>query len=170
MTREETAQANGTVLRGRQILFLLYESFKANMHIALVFSVTDLAKPQYPGDAYMHELRFRGDLATGSMPETLGGNTLVTILLQKLESSRDPSEDSQHYFRCSDDHPDHSYRFVKSCLDRCIARRQQAKNRADQMAVFSRTPQTNKARAATPALDNDVTPWLACGDCSRGVG
>ena len=51
MAKEEMAQANSTVLRGRQTAILLYESFKTNMHMALVYSVTDLATLQCPGDA-----------------------------------------------------------------------------------------------------------------------
>ena len=70
MVREEIAQSRNTVLRGRQALVLLYESFKTNTHMALIYSVTDLAKLQYPGDQHMHEFRSKWGLITGSLSDT----------------------------------------------------------------------------------------------------
>ena len=52
--REEMAQTHCTVLRGRQTLLLLYKSSKTNTSMALVYSVTSLAKLQHPGDACPH--------------------------------------------------------------------------------------------------------------------
>ena len=76
--KEELAQANHTVLCGRQILFRIYEFFQ-NTLMALVHSVTDLTKHQYPGGARVREFRHRWGLIAGSMPDTLGDPTLATI-------------------------------------------------------------------------------------------
>ena len=42
MVHEERAQSRNTILTGRQILHLLYESFQTNVHMTLIHNITDL--------------------------------------------------------------------------------------------------------------------------------
>ena len=42
MVSEERAQAHNTILTGRQILYMLYESFQTNVHRALIYSIMEL--------------------------------------------------------------------------------------------------------------------------------
>ena len=64
MVNEEREQARNTILTGRHILFMLYESFQTNVHMTLIHSVTDLNVITYPGDKRLHEFRVRWNLAT----------------------------------------------------------------------------------------------------------
>ena len=59
MVHEERTQSRNTILTGRQILHLLYESFQTNVHTALIDNITDLNITTYPGDKHLHEFRGR---------------------------------------------------------------------------------------------------------------
>ena len=66
---------------------MINEFFKTNVHMALVYNVTDLTSLKYPGDKNMHTLRHQWGMILASMADNLGDKTLATIFLQKLEHS-----------------------------------------------------------------------------------
>jgi hypothetical protein len=118
LVREERAPEAGAMLRGRQILFLMYDYFKTNVHMALIYSVTDLAKLTYPGGKNMHSFRHRWGLTTASMSDKLNHDTLASILLQRIESSNGLRGGIAYYHRRHEGHSDKTYAFLKQCMDR----------------------------------------------------
>ena len=170
LVKEEQAQAAGTILRGRQILFLMYESFKTNTHMALLYNVTDLSALKYPGDSQLHHFRHQWDLITESMTDSIGQDTLATVLLTKIDTSNELRDDIAYYHRCPTGHADHSYRFLKESIDRCIDRKQQKKNRADQAAGFSRLLNHDSRQTATPVAPAMPTTGRGQGQKGRGHG
>ena len=70
----------------------MYESFKTNTHMALLYNVTDLSALKYPGDSQLHHFRHQWDLITQSMTDTVGQDTLATVLLTKIENSNELRE------------------------------------------------------------------------------
>ena len=51
--------------------------------MALIYSVTDLAKLAYPGDLSVRSLRHRWGLITASMSDKLNDDTLASTRLKK---------------------------------------------------------------------------------------
>ncbi len=51
------------------------------------------------------------------------------MLVNKLSTVKELSEDLAHYYRQHEDHPDKSYQFLRNCVNRCLELRQQKQNR-----------------------------------------
>ena len=64
--QKERAQERGAIVKGRQILFMIYAFFKTNSHTHLVHSVEDLIKLNWMGDRELHTFRHRWETIVSS--------------------------------------------------------------------------------------------------------
>ena len=53
--REHAAAMQGRMLKGRQIAWLIFNFFKRNPNMGVIYSVTDLAKLEWMGDKQIHK-------------------------------------------------------------------------------------------------------------------
>ncbi len=63
------------------------------------------------------------------MRDRLDDRTSEQLLLYRIKQSVDLKEDLVYYHRLPRDHENRSYTFLRGAIDRCIERKQQAKNR-----------------------------------------
>jgi hypothetical protein len=124
MVREASASMNGSMLKGRQTMFMILEFFKTNRQTQFMYTIEDLAKLEWLGDRDLHTLRHRWSLTTEGLSDNLSEETLATVLAKKLEQSQDLKEDIAYYYQCTDDHGYHSYTYLRSAMDRSLARKQ----------------------------------------------
>ena len=166
MVREASVSMNGSMLKGRQIMFMILEFFKTNRQMQFMYTIEDLAKLEWLGDRDLHTFRHRWSLITEGLSDNLSEETLATVLAKKLEQSQDLKEDIAYYYRCTDDHGDHSYTYLRSAMDRRLARKQQKKNRDDQTREWATRPK-DRGLTAAPARD---PPASAVRGAGKGRG
>ena len=142
--KEEAVFNHGGMLAGRQILLMIYDFFKTNRSLDVIYSVEDLTSLQWMGDKDMHTFRFYWDQITGTLRDRLDEATLANILVKKLEKSAELSEDIARYYRQNDGDKDHSYTYLRDCMTRCLQRRLQKTNRDGQTDLL-------RGRSKTPA-------------------
>jgi len=95
------------------------------------------------------------------MADQLPEDTLANILVKKLEHSSELKEDIAHYYRQDEDHPDHSYTYLRGIMNRCLRRRLQKTRRDEEIEVL---------RGKKKGKATDATPGPTAGKGSKGGG
>ena len=144
----ELMEAKGQCLRGRQIMWLILDYFKTNQEMSVVYTVQDLTGLEWLGDKNMHTFKYFWDTMVARMRSEFSEATLSEILVGKLEKSVELKEDIRHYQRSPAGHPDRSYHYLLSCMDRHLARQRLYKNRQDNQLAM-------KKHGAAPAPPED---------------
>jgi len=137
------AMKSGSVIKGRQIYWMMNSFFKANPALGLVYDVTDLGALTWLGDKQVHNFRHLWTQMTSSMKMALAEETLESLLRRCVESSQALKPDLQHYNRQDVGHPDRSYAYLLKCLDRYIDRSSQKQRRDEQVQHFSQLKSRN---------------------------
>ena len=111
--RENLATKQGTMLKGRQIAWLVLKHFQTNPRLGVMYQITDFAGLEWRGDkpAEIHTFTYIWENMFSQMHTSLSRHELAGILLQKLEKSNVLKEDLAHYWRKEPGHPDHSYEY-----------------------------------------------------------
>ena len=112
--RENLATKQGTMLKGRQIAWLVLKHFQTNPQLGAMYQITDFADLEWRGDkpAEIHTFMYIWENMLSQMRTSLSRHELAGILSQKLEKSNVQKEDLAHYYRQEPGHPDHSYEYV----------------------------------------------------------
>ena len=146
MNRE--AMSKGSMMKGRQIVWMIYNHFKTNPNLAPVYSIVDLTALKWMGDNNIHTFRHMWNFITRNMVEKLRDNSLADLLYSQMKNSKVLQVDLAHYRRHPDGHPDHSYRFLRDCMDRQLERVNTEKNRDDYSSLLKAMA---KGAGAAPA-------------------
>ena len=117
---------------------MIHEFFQTNRSMDMVYSVEDLASLAYPGDREMHTFRYYWNTITTSMQDKINDKTLANMLVKKLEASQELKEDIAHYYRKREGDPDHTYKYLRECMDVCIKRKMEKKNRDQRVDVLKK--------------------------------
>ena len=119
-----------------------------------VYSVEDLTNIHWLGDKDLHLFRHKWNEVTESMSDKLSQDTLAHLLVKKLDASIELKGGLDHYWRMPIGHEDHSYQFLRSAIDRCLARRQEKKNRYEQSRSLH--GRTREGGVAAPAKKTTI--------------
>ena len=131
--REHAAAMQGRMLKGRQIAWLIFNFFKRNPKMGVIYGVTDLAKLEWMGDKQIHKFSMMWGLMPDQMQTTLPADGLADILLQKMEKSIVLKEDIGHFYRLDEDDPDRNCNFLIRSMEDYLDRERYRTNRANDL-------------------------------------
>ena len=124
-------KARSGVIKGRQIVAMLMESFRTRDRTDVIYSIEFLTKLQYPGDHKLLQFRASWHQILGRMrpADIPSDNMLRDILYAKVKGSKEMKTELEMYFELvSYDHPARTYTNLLNIIDRNIARRRENRN------------------------------------------
>ena len=129
--KETIATGKGTMLKGRQIAWLILKHFQTNPQLGVMYQITDFADLEWRGDKpnEVHTFMYIWENMLSQMHTSLSRHELAGILLQKLDKSTVLKEDLAHYHRQVPGHPDQSYDFLMNSMNRYLTRKRYDVNR-----------------------------------------
>ena len=86
-TLDEKALLQGKLLKGRQLVWLIFDNFRLNTDMSMVYDIEDITQLQYSGDAKIHSFYRLWFMMTEECEVKLPERKLRNILLKKLEKS-----------------------------------------------------------------------------------
>ena len=153
--RENLATNQGTMLKGRQIAWLVLKHFQTNPQVGAMYQITDFADFEWRGDepTEIHTFMYILENMLSQMHTSLSRHELAGISLQRLEKSNVLKEDLAHYYRQEPGHPDHNYEYLINSMTRYLRRKRYDVNR---VGGIQSTYSENMGRGAAPAVDDDA--------------
>ena len=179
--KEDEAWKKDTTITGLQTAWMIYDYFKTDDHLSEVYGLHDLIDLNWYGDHrmldFLHQWDFVLDNIEGVTQTTLfqnGEKSLRDILFRQVEKSTVLSEDIAHYKRVDYSHPDRSYKFLRSAIERYIKNSHQkklAEERRTAIRTGKNTPiEVPGAPATEGGGDTPAAPALSGGRNSAGAG
>ena len=118
---------NGSVVTGRQIVWLILQWFKTNDHMSVVYSYECLQELEWLGDKYVDEFLHVWNNIVDNLSEPLTPGALRDILFKKMVNSKVFAQDLAHFKRekakagFGQAAPDFTYDYLMCCLRRQVA-------------------------------------------------
>ena len=146
--RSADALKTGTVIKGRQIYWLVNSHFKTNPSLSLVHGITDLNVLSWLGGGNIHGFRLLWNEMTQNMraEAALNDRTLESLLVRCMGKSQVLKADMDQHHRLEPDHPDKSHSFLKRCLDRHIDRSSQRLRWQEQVQHINQLKKRGESR------------------------
>ena len=143
----ETAAKSGQMIRGRQILWMVYQHFRLNQSYGSLYQVSDLMAVRMKGDS-LESFVNTWDSVIAGMHKEPEPEIVENLFYQQIKGHAALREDIAHYDRSPEEHPDHTYDFLRLCVARYLDRKRQDANReAHQQAFGGATPAAALAAA-----------------------
>ena len=117
----EAATRANTILKGRQIAWMMMDFNKTNKNLTTVYSITDLYRIQWKGDNNISRFRFAWRNTVANLPYKLDDLAMRDLLYNCMKQSKVLAPDLAHYDRQTEDHQDRSYQYLLDCIERYIA-------------------------------------------------
>ena len=157
--RKQDAEAEGRMLTGRQIAWLIYKFYQANPNLTQMYTVRDLTNIPYRGDDHLHAFHFVWQSMLKHMgSDVLDEKTLRETLLSKIKFSKALNNDLGHYYRQPEGHPDKSYDFLIRAITSYVARTAQDRQQQASMNVLSAFETQLKGNKALSAAGQEADP------------
>jgi len=87
--RRKALQTSTKLLSGRQILYMIYEHFRSNKNVGLVYTICDLAYVKWLGDERMETFRNNWETTLAGMSAQVDDSHLTELLLQQMMQSKE---------------------------------------------------------------------------------
>ena len=115
----EQRQRENRLIKGREILAIIPQSFRSSDRSDMVFTLENLIRLEYPGDKNMSVFRNKWyDISLNLRKEDIPREiTLRDILYHKIKGSRKLEFGLNTYARLPDAHPEKTYRFLLGLID-----------------------------------------------------
>ena len=98
--KEALLDKDDRLMTGRQILYMVRESFRTEAHMDVFYNLQDLMAVRWVGDDQMPKFLEKWDTVTEGMgPETIQEKTLRYLFLEQVSHSTVLAEDVAHYHR-----------------------------------------------------------------------
>ena len=123
---------NGSVITGRQTVWLILQWFKTNDHMSVVYSYECLQELSWQGDKNIDEFFHLWNRIVDNLNEPLSHAALRDILFKKMTNSKVFAEDLAHFRRekakagFGQAAPDFTYDYLMCCLRRQMAEEHEA--------------------------------------------
>ena len=131
MHKQLQASDQLTVLKGRQIYFMILEYYATTESLELVYSIDHLTHLKLLGDNQVHTFRSTWDNILRHMKDTLAETSKRDMLLL--------AEDIAHYRRLSEGHEDKTYTWLLNCIQRALRRKAEKINWDGRAAIVQGT-------------------------------
>ena len=116
--------SKGTVLKGRQFVKMIIQSFETDRRLDKIWQMEDLYKLEYPGDEKMGAFRYMWHLIVTCLRGEVTRDELRKVLRKRLGDSKALAMDISHYDRQEsvEGSKDFSYEFLLKSMDRALRR------------------------------------------------
>jgi hypothetical protein len=192
---EEEAKAR-RLIRGRQVLWMIYEDFRINEEAGALHDITDLMKVTLKRDQTKIENLSRfllnWEMILAGMKDPPPENTLQVMLYDQVRNVTALATDIAVYDRATPGTEERSYNFLMKAIKRVLERHRQEKNRRDiEKSLDHLTSKGNvnafkgakgggkgpkgggkgkgKGEGKGPKGDNTCRQWMSSQECSRGA-
>ena len=128
---DDVRSFEGKIIKGKQIIAMMYESFRARDRLDMIVSLDYLVKLQYQGDNKLHQFKQTWlEILTRMREEDIPSEkALRDCLYNKIKDSPAMKmELALHYEHLTHDDPKRSYANLLSIIDRTIMRRREQSN------------------------------------------
>ena len=164
--KRKILKTDGKLFAGRQILFMVYEHFRTNKNLGLVYTIFDLARVQWLGDKKLETFRNIWETAIAGMATDFEEAHLTELLLTHMMNSRELKEQVTQFRKRDPVDPERCYQTLIDNIDEHLIYQQELKNRNDQTRTMFGNHVANSNHPAAPVPT--VCPhWLA-GSCKFG--
>lgn len=121
------------VMKGRQIVAMILESFRSSTQTDLTFTGKHLYEMAYPGDAKLNLFRNQWIHVLSAMREDDKPRDLALrdMLFDKIKGSTLMQFDIRYYKSLREGHTDKTYEYLMEMMSRTIATEREEKNRLD---------------------------------------
>ena len=147
-TLDEKALMQGKLLKGRQLVWLIFDHFRLNADMKLVYDIEDITALEYPGDAQIHSFWRLWFMMVAECETTLGEKALRNILYRQLKKSTELVQDLAYYDRQPEGHEHKMYQYLIKIMERMMERRQEEKNQDDWKKGINKAGNQNALAAA----------------------
>ena len=133
-------RSKGRSFKGKQIIAMMYESFRARDRLDMIVSLDYLVKLQYQGDNKLHQFKQTWlEILTRMREEDIPSEkALRDCLYNKIKDSPAMKmELALHYEHLTHDDPKRSYANLLSIIDRTIMRRREQSNLVQTQVGFT---------------------------------
>ena len=193
---EEEAKAR-RLIRGRQILWMIYEEFRINEEAGSLNDITDLMKVVLRKDQskidHLAKFMMNWETILAGMKEPPPDTTLQVMLYDQVKHVPSLSADIAIYDRAASGSTDRSYQFLVKSINRIIEKTKQERNRKDieksldnmnantsnnpNITPFKKGKGKGKGKGGggkgkgngKPQNDGNCRQWMADQTCSRGA-
>ena len=147
------------VMKGRQIIAMILESFRSSTHTDLTFTGKHLHELTYPGDAKLNLFRNQWIHLLSAMREDDKPRDMALrdTLFDKIRGSTSMQFEIRYYRSLPEGHTEKTYEYLMNMMTRTIATEREEKNRLDK-AKGIRELLGAKALAAEKPNKNDNKP------------
>ena len=134
--RENIATNKGTMLKGRQIAWLVLKHFQTNPQLGVMYQITGFGDLEWRSDkpTEVHTFMYIWENMLPQLHTFLSRHELAGILLQKLEKPTVLKEDIANYHRQIPGHPDQSYEYLVNSMSRYLTRKRYDINRVGELS------------------------------------
>ncbi len=176
---QKMAEDNGRMLTGRQIAYNIYLFYQSNPSRDFTYGVKDLTNLVYNGDNAIPAFLQCWRMVISKMKTQLKDEELQELLYDKIKHSKLLAGDLQHYDRQSLGHPERSYTFLMTQLERRVNDAQMVRNRANDEAALrngnitghkNNNAQAKAKAAAGKDLASQITAGIEAALAAKGVG
>ena len=151
---------DGKIIKGRQIIAMMYESFRTRDRLDMIVSLDYLVKLQFQGDNKLHQFKQTWlEILNRMRPEDVPSEMALRDLLHsKIKDSPGMKfELGLHYENLTYDDPKRSYKHLMNIIDRTIMRRREQSN-LTQTQIGLRQMLEGKDLLAAPAKPTPPPP------------
>ena len=124
----------GVLISGRQVLWMVYDHFRTNKRLGLVYTITDLAKVEWLGDEKLAQFRNNWEDRVCSMATEIDDDTLANVLCDHLMTSKELREAVNKWRKLDEGVPDErakkTYRALLDLIDDHLMYNQEIRNRS----------------------------------------
>ena len=160
----QKANSRGKVLKGRQVYWMILNTFKTNPNMGVVYGVRDISKVQWLGDDKLETLFTVINQLRNPMAEA----QLAEVLLELLDQSKEMKDDIGHYRRMlsSNPHKAFDYQYLLDCMDRQLALKLYKTNQNNLTKAIEGAGRPSAA--ATSGKPKAACKYFAEGTCKHG--
>lgn len=150
MTLDMARKDPPEIVRGRQIVAMILNSFRSATHTDLAFTGKHLYELQYPGDNKLSLFKSQWLHILFAMREDdkPRGMALRDILFDKIKVSNSMAFDIRYYKRLPEGNSEKTYDYLLEMMNRTIATEREEKNRLERLRGVNQIVSNPKALAA----------------------
>ena len=155
-------------IRGRQLLLLVRQFFRIDDNERVQFELSALMDLEYPGDANMGTFKDQWDFMLRHLVTKLTDKDKQGILVKKIRKSEKLRTHLDHYDRCPEDHPDHSYDWVSQLIDKLVS--DDRKRRNNESLVLAASGKQQPPPSKKPGAPGATRPGAPGTQDGKGKG
>ena len=135
--KTEEATREGTLITGRQLVFMLLDSYKTFDRSDLIYGFDHLGNLKVK-DHNLHEFRMTWNHIIDNMGKfSMNDFHFRDVFYRKIKDEPEMEYDTRLYERMSESDPNKTYEHLKKCVQRVIQMQEQRKNLAEREALLT---------------------------------